>query len=181
MVYACHPSAPCWSLQGSRATTSKLLAEQTPPLFSSEGSRLSRLITQPVKPIELQDERCHAVAVVAGDAVSSLETREFLKRADQGCQELGLHGLVFQETENFQQLALSNFAKSPIVLVCRRWQFINQGSSSLFKLAVCSSWSRIQKTHSLRPVSRMAMTRQRCWVSVGSSGELSWAWNLKHG
>lgn len=149
MVYACHPSAPCWSLQGSRATTSKPLAEQTPPLFSSEGSRLSRLIffdflnkistvIQPVKPIELQDERCHAVAVVAGDAVSSLETREFLKRADQGCQELGLHGLVFQETENFQQLALSNFAKSSIVLV-RRWQFINQGSSSLFKLAVCSS------------------------------------------
>ena len=33
-----------------------------------------------------QDERCQAVAVVAGDAVSSLETREFLRRADQGCQ-----------------------------------------------------------------------------------------------
>eukprot|EP00434_Breviolum_minutum_P025487 symbB.v1.2.022520.t2/scaffold2003.1/size92810/7 len=35
----------------------------------------------------VKDERCHAVAVVAGDAVSSLETREFLKRADQGCQD----------------------------------------------------------------------------------------------
>jgi len=29
-------------------------------------------------------EGCQAVAVVAGDAVSSLDTAEFLKRADQG-------------------------------------------------------------------------------------------------
>ena len=29
-------------------------------------------------------EGCEAVAVVAGDAVSSLDTEEFLKRADQG-------------------------------------------------------------------------------------------------
>ena len=35
----------------------------------------------------LEEERCHAVAVVAGDAVSSLETPEFLRRADQGCQD----------------------------------------------------------------------------------------------
>jgi len=31
--------------------------------------------------------RCKAVAVVAGDAVSSLDTPEFLRRADQGCQD----------------------------------------------------------------------------------------------
>ena len=38
---------------------------------------------------DLQEERCQAVAVVAGDAVSSLETKEFLRRADQGCKEPG--------------------------------------------------------------------------------------------
>ncbi|CAL1146217.1 unnamed protein product [Cladocopium goreaui] len=37
----------------------------------------------------VKEERCHAVAVVAGDAVSSLETPEFLRRADQGCQDPG--------------------------------------------------------------------------------------------
>jgi hypothetical protein len=31
--------------------------------------------------------QCTAVAVVAGDAVSSLSKEEFLKRADQGCQD----------------------------------------------------------------------------------------------
>lgn len=35
----------------------------------------------------VRTERCHAVAVVAGDAVSSLPTDEFLRRADQGCQD----------------------------------------------------------------------------------------------
>lgn len=32
-------------------------------------------------------ERCRAVAVVAGDAVASMPTREFLERADQGCRD----------------------------------------------------------------------------------------------
>ncbi|CAJ1420588.1 unnamed protein product [Effrenium voratum] len=32
-------------------------------------------------------ERCQAVAVVAGDAVSSLATADFLARADQGCRD----------------------------------------------------------------------------------------------
>ncbi|CAK9043159.1 Uncharacterized protein MTH_793 [Durusdinium trenchii] len=35
----------------------------------------------------VKDERCQAVAVVAGDAVSSLATPEFLARADQGCRD----------------------------------------------------------------------------------------------
>ncbi|CAE7497345.1 unnamed protein product, partial [Symbiodinium sp. CCMP2456] len=35
----------------------------------------------------VKDERCQAVAVVAGDAVSSLNTEEFLRRADQGCRD----------------------------------------------------------------------------------------------
>ena len=39
------------------------------------------------QPLVLEEERCHAIAVVAGDAVSSLETPEFLRRADQGCQD----------------------------------------------------------------------------------------------
>lgn len=35
----------------------------------------------------IKSERCQAVAVVAGDAVSSLDTTEFLRRADQGCRD----------------------------------------------------------------------------------------------
>lgn len=35
----------------------------------------------------IRQERCNAVAVVAGDAVSSLDTAEFLRRADQGCSD----------------------------------------------------------------------------------------------
>lgn len=35
----------------------------------------------------VRSERCQAVAVVAGDAVSSLATDEFLRRADQGCRD----------------------------------------------------------------------------------------------
>ena len=31
-------------------------------------------------------ERCQAVAVVAGDAVSSLDSAEFLRRADETCR-----------------------------------------------------------------------------------------------
>ena len=34
----------------------------------------------------VQTERCQAVAVVAGDAVSSLESGEFLRRADATCR-----------------------------------------------------------------------------------------------
>ena len=34
----------------------------------------------------VQTERCQAVAVVAGDAVSSLDTAEFLQRADETCR-----------------------------------------------------------------------------------------------
>lgn len=35
----------------------------------------------------IKHERCNAVAVVAGDAVSSLDTAEFLRRADLGCYD----------------------------------------------------------------------------------------------
>ena len=35
----------------------------------------------------VQSERCQAVAVVAGDAVASLESSEFLRRADATCQD----------------------------------------------------------------------------------------------
>lgn len=35
----------------------------------------------------VREGRCHAVAVVAGDAVSSLDTSEFLQRADRGVQD----------------------------------------------------------------------------------------------
>lgn len=161
--------APCWSLQGSRATTSKLPAEQTPLLFSSEGSRLSRLIFLTF--LIIYSNPTSQTYRVTGRTLPSRGRgggRRGVLPGDAGVSEasrsrmsgVGFVWLVFQDTENWQQLALSNFAKSPIVLVWRRWQFINQGSSSLFKLAVCSSWSRIQKAHSLRPVSRMAMTRQ---------------------
>jgi len=35
----------------------------------------------------IKNEHCEVVAVVAGDSVSSLNTEEFLKRADQGCRD----------------------------------------------------------------------------------------------
>merc|ERR1712185_855753 len=35
----------------------------------------------------VQNERCQAVAVVAGDAVASLESSEFLRRADATCRD----------------------------------------------------------------------------------------------
>jgi len=35
----------------------------------------------------VRTERCHAVAVVAGDAVASMDTRSFLERADAGCRD----------------------------------------------------------------------------------------------
>ena len=35
----------------------------------------------------IRSEHCQVVAVVAGDAVSSLPTAEFLERADQGCRD----------------------------------------------------------------------------------------------
>ncbi|CAK9043410.1 Uncharacterized protein MTH_793 [Durusdinium trenchii] len=48
----------------------------------------------------VKDERCQAVAVVAGDAVSSLATPEFLARADQGCRDAGQQRLMETDPEN---------------------------------------------------------------------------------
>lgn len=71
------------------------LATTTGLLPSSRGVKVRTIDTGGAGPVSglllaaraIKNEGCNVVAVVAGDAVSSMETAEFLKRADQGCRD----------------------------------------------------------------------------------------------
>eukprot|EP00928_Gymnodinium_smaydae_P032212 TRINITY_DN23394_c0_g1_i1.p1 TRINITY_DN23394_c0_g1~~TRINITY_DN23394_c0_g1_i1.p1 ORF type:complete len:407 (+),score=65.93 TRINITY_DN23394_c0_g1_i1:66-1286(+) len=71
------------------------LATRVGLLPSARGVRVRTIDTGGAGPVSalltaarmVKHERCNAVAVIAGDAVSSLPTPEFLRRADQGCRD----------------------------------------------------------------------------------------------